>query len=483
MVEPQNLAVPELGNGLPSATRFCLVPDDTRKAVTRPRLVAFLPCQHIEKDGLHLVFLAQTLQTRECRSVANGVRIEGVNGGGLYSVEQFSRIVLGRVIGIALLDVAPALLSAHFNRPITIGPRLRPAPVVGPSVEIRPPDAPADPREIERAASEWAKLEEAVSRLGFKPTPMDSVYHHWMQLRPFVAWCISRGRRPSEVRSDDVTAYIDARRLKRAYKASKFNRAQRLRQAWNHAVQHFPGWPVHQLPFARFRRHNSCPVYKAGRVITFERARFHPSLVAEVNTYCESGGFLPDDACDQTLDTSYHDRMLSKLARLSSAEMGDFLASSNHRQRRLCAKTLREHSQLIYRAATALHVAGVSDIGDLQHIVDVATPRAAALLADRITAQWKEGNRPSSYAALTVYTLCAIARRCGVHYSVGQLMAVRDLVHELLRNIETTRHMSTTNLDRVMQFDDPRLFSMLVALPDVLMQELEDERKKKPVVR
>jgi hypothetical protein len=156
--------------------------------------------------------------------------------------------------------------------------------------------------------------------------------------------------------------------------------------------------------------------------------------------------------------------------------VGELLASSTHRQRRLCAKTLNEHGHLIYRAATALHLAGVADIQDLQHIADVATPQAAALLADRITVGWRAGTHPTSYAALSVYTLSAIARRCGIHYSIAEVMAVRDLAHELLRNVEMTRDLSTQNLDRLLQFDDRRVFSMLVALPDVVMKELEDDR-------
>jgi integrase len=56
-------------------------------------------------------------------------------------------------------------------------------------------------------------------------------------------------------------------------------------------------------------------------------------------------------------------------------------------------------------------------------------------------------------------------------------MAVRDLAHELLRDVETTRDLSSTNLDRLIQFDDRRTFAMLVALPDVVMKELEDDRE------
>lgn len=326
-------------------------------------------------------------------------------------------------------------------------------------------------------ASQWSKLEEAVGRLQPVRVPMDRLYSAWMTLRPFMIWCIARGKGPSDVRNDDIVPYIEDAEQRRAHKVSKYRRAQNVRRAWNFAVQRIPGWPSLILSLDARRDYASFGAVKGDRVISFERSRYHPALVAEVKRYCDNGGFLYGGAIELAGKPSHQQKVSSRLARLNAALSGEALIPyPTRRLKRLAPKTLYFHSRLIYRTAAALHTSGHADVAQLKSIADVITPQAAAVLADHLCADWKPGERPGPYAADSVETLCSIAKRCGINFSVPEIMVLRELVHELLRDVEITHDLSARNLRRLSQFDDERVFAMLVALPDVVMRELEEDR-------
>jgi hypothetical protein len=293
---------------------------------------------------------------------------------------------------------------------------------------------------------------------------MTIMFARWITLRPFIAWCAAEDIAPSAVSTDDIARFIDAKPTRFPLKSSNFRRAQNLRRAWNFAVQRVRGWPTKVIPLDRPCHGRGFARTVSGYRVTYDITTYQPSLVAEIERYRAAGGFLSDTSTGQNEKVSHQEKMASRLTRLASLP-DELLGYFPQRLRRLNPKTTHDHGRLIYRTATALHEAGAVDIGELRRITDVTTAKAAAVLADRICARWRAGARPSTYAALSVYTLCAIGRRCGVVYTMAETIAVRQLAHELIRDAEVTYDLSAKNLDMLLPFEDPHLFAMLVALP------------------
>jgi hypothetical protein len=115
----------------------------------------------------------------------------------------------------------------------------------------------------------------------------------------------------------------------------------------------------------------------------------------------------------------------------------------------------------------------------------VTTPKGAAVLADSIVKRLgaeRAANR--LYPFFCVRWLARIARRCGIAFTYAEQVAWNELSLDLLETAIPGPGPSERNLKLMLQLDDPKKFSMLVALPDVMMAELERARARrgKPTV-
>lgn len=94
--------LPELGDGLPAATRFLNVPNPI--AGEHGSVIAFVPCQGFEQPGLYMLQFSGKFQIHRCLAHANGQDIEIVSRSDTVIARgRFQEIVEGRVIGIAFL--------------------------------------------------------------------------------------------------------------------------------------------------------------------------------------------------------------------------------------------------------------------------------------------------------------------------------------------------------------------------------------------
>jgi hypothetical protein len=326
-------------------------------------------------------------------------------------------------------------------------------------------------------ASEWRKLELEMKGSCRELKAFDPVYREWMQLRPLMRWCVATGRRPSEMTDDVLWKYVRA--MRRPTPTPYHRRVQKLRRAWNLGAQIVPGWPGTLLQLAPPMVDADRAVRRGEHVVTFGEGKFHPSLIDEINRYCANGGFLERATDDAAKGISHLQRMEARLSKLDASTAETLLLSPPSRPRRLAAITLYKHRCVILRTATALHLAGKADLQKLRRIADIVTPAGAAVLADTLAARRAPGSKPSPYAAACVRYLMSISRRCGINLSVAELVALRELSHDLLVDVEVSSELSEKNLKRLLQFDDPRVFAMLVALPDVVMKEREQARARR----
>jgi hypothetical protein len=331
----------------------------------------------------------------------------------------------------------------------------------------------AKAKRANRITAEWAKLEAAVLPHCRDQVPWDPLYRHWIILRALRRWCLARRIWPHQVTEEIIAHFVTN---KRRSTVSVRERTNRARSGWNFVTAHVAGWPATAFELLQRVDRFKDPIIRNGRIIVLGPEQFHTALRAQVSSYIENRGFLPAAATEATAKASHRDNMVARLKRLDSPQSGAKVFTFSKARRRLLApRTAYEHARTIFLAATALHVSGEADVSELRSIADVVTPKAAAILADRIC---DTRSRPTRHAADAVRKLCSIATRCGVTFSVAEILALQQLIQELLRDVEITADLSERNLRRLSQFDDERLFSMLVALPDVELRQLEEYRAK-----
>jgi hypothetical protein len=313
-------------------------------------------------------------------------------------------------------------------------------------------------------ASGWKSLETALKQWWADRVPHETINATWLRLRPFITWCAEQGLEPDQVCDAAVANFIHE--THRPSKAQKYRmREQRLRQAWNLARAKVEGWPAVTLTIEPPRDWQRTPTIRAGHIVSFGRLEYHPNLVAEIERYCANGGFLSPGDHGAPSD-SYRDRLVNRLNQLSLALPTDrVLTWPDRRMRRVAGQTLWHHSRIIYRTATALHLAGEADIKQLRSIADVATPKAAAVLVDTIR-ETRTTARSTFYDSQCVYTLCSIAQRCGIGFSLAEIVVLKELIRDLTKDAKPVYDISENNLRRLAQFDDRRTFAMLVALQE-----------------
>ena len=319
-----------------------------------------------------------------------------------------------------------------------------------------------------RAVTEWARLHKAIDEWWVaNRAPRERVNWARLYLISFMSWCAASHISPQRVSDGVVEKFLAQAKPKR--------REALLRRAWNNAVQQVNGWPAVTLspPLDA----NLRPTCSRGEIVRLPKADFHPSLVAEINQFCANGGFL-DPEREMLARFSHRDRVSRRLAKLYADEKTGRLATlMAKRPRTLCPSCLGEISRLLYRTASAIHIAREVNVRDLKHISDLVTPRSAAILADSIVNRLgPERSKKTLYLLYNVRWLLRIARRCGVVFSYAEQVAWNELVMDILETAPLAGGMSEKNLTLTLQLDDPDKFSMLVALPDVMMAELERAR-------
>jgi hypothetical protein len=318
--------------------------------------------------------------------------------------------------------------------------------------------------------TQWASLYAAFFEWG--ALNLGSIHHNlWLtRLARFMRWCASTGI-PAEFVDDRVIArYLrDAPGV--TTKISAYVRERDLRSTWNYAVGVVPGWPAAWVTL--LTPQTDQPRIQRQIIVSFPEREFLPSLVAEVDLYCKTGGLL--DAERNSLSSLTHrDRMAVRLDKLKDAPPTTLFRVFERRPQRLRPDTIYGHKRLIYRTATALYLAGAASIEDLRSIRDVITPQGAAILIDSL----QERHADNSYLAGSIMRFSHIARRCGIELSSAEFLVLRELWLDICPDVARQYELSTRSLRRLLQFDDPDKFAMLIALPDVLMREAEDARRR-----
>jgi len=300
----------------------------------------------------------------------------------------------------------------------------------------------------------------------------DSHFRH--TLHPFMSWCSARRIGPETVTDRVVSNYVRSKNPKGQRWRRYFK--NNLHRQWNVAVSEVPGWPAVSVSAPPYRR--ELPNERDGQIVTFARHQFHPELVAEVRRFCASGGFLGDDI---DLEKNPH-RARMKIRLQQLAENTRVRPRPARPLRPLAPDTLHISSRVIFMTATAIHLAGEADISELRSIADVLTAAGAALLTDSLEQRLgPERGRASAVKCLRFFH--SIAIRCGVGFTFAEREVLRDLRSDLIGYDNPSPGISERNLRKLMQFDDERKFGMLLALPDVIMGELERARRRNGKVR
>ena len=279
-----------------------------------------------------------------------------------------------------------------------------------------------------------------------------------------------------------VTDEVMARHLAATRRVERLSthirRGNLLRRSWNTAVDNVPGWPRTRVATPHDRPPIDRPTTRLGQLVSLAPGAFHPSLLEDLQRYRDNDGLLFSKLPEGGKACSYHERMQHHIFELTEALTGNrVLADGGHRLKKLTSGTAYGHCRVICATATALHMSGVADILSLRSIADVVTPRAASVLAD---AQRKRGGLGLlKYAYHCAFILRSIAKRCDLAFSPAEWGAWQALVRALSRYAPTRSGLCERNMRLLLQFDDQRKFEALLALPDVVLAELEKVRKAK----
>lgn len=292
------------------------------------------------------------------------------------------------------------------------------------------------------------------------------------KLGPFMKWCLANGIAPEFVADRTITNYIASQ----TYKRKSYYRPQEayLRRSWNFAASRVPTWPAVWVSLLTDLRLASTE--RGGHMVCFAERQFRPSLVAEVKRYRAHGGLLIDAAIEKK--PTHRERMDARLRLLNGEGIDQQRPYSSRPLGRLSRETVYTQCRIIYMTATALHLAGEVDVASLHRIADVLTPNGAALLADAYEKRLG-ATRGRPAAAKCVRYMLSIATRCGIVYTAAEREALRDLQNDLYWVSGPAVGISESNLRKLAQFDDPTKFCMLLALPDVVMAELEQSRERR----
>jgi hypothetical protein len=317
--------------------------------------------------------------------------------------------------------------------------------------------------------TQWDALYDALLKLRARSVGgvHSNVWHS--SLAYFMCWCASAGI-PAELVDDKLLSryLLEARGDMKKRRARRHAKA--LRSAWNHAVCVVPGWPAAWLPVQSRSRP---PAIWGGTIVSFPEHDFHPALVAEVDLYCKTSGLLHAAGATSS-STTHRDRMALRLSKFKNALPMPEPTLIVRRPARLTPSAAYGHRRLIFRTATALYLAGAANLEDLRSIRDVITPQGAAVLADSLQARHLDDNSIAIY----ILRFWHIARRCGIELSPAEALALRELWSDVYPEFYRRHDLSEKSLSRLLQFDDPDVFAMLMALPDVLMDEAEDARRR-----
>jgi hypothetical protein len=183
-------------------------------------------------------------------------------------------------------------------------------------------------RRANSTTAEWAKLEPAIRPLWGDEVPWDPVYRHWIILSAFMRWCIARQIRLRQVNEETITGFIAN---KRRSSTTSRERTNRMRAAWNFAVEHVPGWPATTLGLLPRRDRFKAPIVVNARVVSLGREEFHPALRAQVSAYIENRGSLPADATEAGAKGSHRENMVARIQRLNSPQFGAKVFTVNRR--------------------------------------------------------------------------------------------------------------------------------------------------------
>jgi len=315
----------------------------------------------------------------------------------------------------------------------------------------------------------WGALDRALIRW-WEKTHSDKRWNYVrITLSPFMKWCAAKAIAPECVTDRLISGYVASKTFKRKdYDAAheKF-----LRRRWNIAASEVVGWPTVHLSEPPER--HELPTERGDHIITFAVVQFHPSLVAEVERFRAAGGFLFDQVASEV---SHRERMEARLQSL--VLRGSPRQRPTRMLRPLSYDTLYTSCRIIYMTATALHLSGEARLAELQSIADVMTPKGAAALADSCEARLGQiGGRRA--AARNVKYFHSIAMRCGLYFTMAEREVLRDLNEDLFGYEDRGNGISERNLRKLMQFEDDRIFSMLIALPGVIFGELESSRHQR----
>ena len=319
-------------------------------------------------------------------------------------------------------------------------------------------------------ASVWDSLDEALIRWWTEQGSgrRNNTREH---LGPFMKWCASNAIAPELVADETIVAYLATK----TFEGQTHYRRHELylRRSWNDAACRVRAWPAVSVSCPVYYVHNY-PSVRAGHIVALAEWQYHEGLVAEVKIYCSAGGLLVEASDGKT--PTHSERMEERL-KLLSGPSGDRRRIYPARPLALLSKTtLYTQRRIIYMMATALHLAGEADLSELNCIANVVTVKGAALLADAYERRLGP-TKGKAAAARCVRYFHSIAVRCGLIFNAAEREAIRDLQHDLDGRTRPIIGISERNLRNLAQFDDPKIFSMLIALPEVLMQELERERK------
>ena len=320
-------------------------------------------------------------------------------------------------------------------------------------------------------ASRWKALDEALVR--WREEHGESAKLS-ASLVAFMRWCSAQSIAPDDVSDRVISTYYSSKTSK-SYKRKDCVRhyENALRRAWNAIVSRVPEWPqafVTQPP----RRHE-LPTQYNGHVVALPERQFHPALVADVRHFCASGGFLLDQSKLDLRKISHSERMQRRLHTLATVGAQQRPIRPLHP---LSADTLYLATRAIYMTATASYLAGRTKLNEMQSIAEVMTADGMALLAD--ACEKRLGRTKGRMAAMKLYRYFRlIAARCGLHFTPEQREALRDLKDDLGGiDYYPASGISERNLKKLMAYDDQRRFAMLVALPEVVIADLERARRR-----
>lgn len=302
---------------------------------------------------------------------------------------------------------------------------------------------PVDRKPIRSVGAEWAALHDSLKEV--LPWPA-------RKLSPFIRYCDAFGIAPDAVSNETLeafAAYRDAFDLS----SNIAKKIEKLRSAWNRAVDTVADWPRRKLAAGKSRINLNLP----------EEA-FLPSFREDVERYVASQGMR---GYDVALAGTHLDR-----ARIKHKGAG----SGRKKPQPLGPRTLKEHRDILYFAASAAIRQGILTIEDIHEIADVADCGIANEVTEDI--EMRVG-LSSQYAGNVVKVLGSIAMRWVQDITSDELDDFAALKAEMNESAESLGRLSTKDRLRLAPFlSSPENMGTLLALPWWIFENLEKLRGK-----